>query len=250
MKSHPAANIPPEMPPTSPHVRRLLALFSLTLGGVLGWVVLSLPGQSSGLADLVQADLQQSGVTNPVTAVLLNFRSYDTFLEVGVLLLAVLGAWALPREHAPGSPVGGAVAGLVLSVFVRLVAPFMVVVGGYVLWIGAHAPGGAFQGGAVLAAVGVLLLLSDVHRFARFSGWPLRTVLVLGFTVFLAVAGGVMMTGGRLLEYPRQWAGGLILLIEATLTVSIACILVSLFIGALPGKASVIVPSPTQEKEQ
>lgn len=250
MKSHPAANILPEVPSTSPQVRRLLAFFSLTLGGVLGWVVLSLPGQSSGLADLVQADLRQSGVTNPVTAVLLNFRSYDTFLEVGVLLLAVLGAWALPREQASDPSVGGAVAGLVLNVFVRLVAPLMVVVGGYVLWVGTHAPGGAFQGGAVLAAVGVLLLLSDVHRFTQFSGQQLRIALVLGFAVFLAVAGGVMVTGGHLLEYPPQWAGGLILLIETTLTVSIACILVSLFIGAPPGKASVTVTSPTQEKEQ
>ncbi len=45
----------------------------------------------------------KSGVTNPVTAVLLNYRSYDTLLELGVLLLAVVAVWSLrsPRDCVP-----------------------------------------------------------------------------------------------------------------------------------------------------
>lgn len=250
MKSQPAGSIPPEVRPGRSSVRLLLALLSLALGLVLGRAVLPLPQQSPGLADFVRADLHRSGVRNPVTAVLLNFRGYDTLLEVGVLLLAVLGVWALPGEHAPAPPVGAAVAGPVLSVFVRLVAPLMVIVGGYILWAGAHAPGGAFQGGAVLAAAGVLLLLSDVFRLPGVSGWYLRVALALGFAVFLAVAGGVMVTGGALLEYPRHWAGSLILLIETTLTLSIACILVSLFVGAQPGKSSTAPVGQTRGKGQ
>ena len=51
------------------------------------------------LADDVLANLQVSGVSNPVTAVLLNFRAYDTLLELAVLLAAVLGILALgPRD--------------------------------------------------------------------------------------------------------------------------------------------------------
>lgn len=230
-------------------VRRLLALFSLLLGLVLGWGVLLLPTQSTGLAGFVLADLKQSGVKNPVTAVLLNFRSYDTLLEVGVLLLAVLGVWSLPGARAADLPGGRRVAaGLVLSVFGRLVAPLMVIVGGYLLWIGADAPGGAFQGGAVLAAALVLLLLSGVYRLSWVSGWPLRAALVLGFAVFLAVAAGVMMAGGRLLEYPRDWAASLILLIETTLTVSIACTLASLFVGAPPEQSAETPASRARKK--
>ena len=64
----------------------------------------------------------------------------------------------------------------------------MVVVAAYLLWLGAQAPGGAFQGGAVLGAVGVLLLLTGLRPFSRVPGWALRIVLVVGFVVFLAVA--------------------------------------------------------------
>ena len=38
----------------------------------------------------VAAHLAESGVTHPVTAVLLNYRGYDTLLEIAVLLLALL----------------------------------------------------------------------------------------------------------------------------------------------------------------
>jgi hypothetical protein len=40
------------------------------------------------------------------------------------------------------------------------------------------------------------------------------------------------VAGDALLEYPAGQAGGLILLIEATLTLSIGLILISLFVGA------------------
>jgi multisubunit Na+/H+ antiporter MnhB subunit len=47
--------------------------------------------------------MPESGVDHPVTAVLLNFRSYDTLLEIAVLLLAVVVALAL-REAQPDRP--------------------------------------------------------------------------------------------------------------------------------------------------
>lgn len=210
----------------------LIALSCLALGVALGWAVLALPTSSSALAETVQADLVHSGVANPVTAVLLNFRSYDTLLEIGVLVLAVLCVWSLPRSHTPFPRRDEMAPGLVLRVLVCLLVPFMVMVAGYLLWLGAHAPGGAFQGGAVLGAVWVLLVLTGRRPLSRLHGWPLRTVLVLGFVVFLAVAVGVMAAGGHLLQYPRHWAKDLILLIEAALTLSIAFILVALFVGS------------------
>jgi hypothetical protein len=41
-----------------------------------------------------------------------------------------------------------------------------------------------------------------------------------------------MATNGHFLEYPREWAGFLILLIEAALTISIGLILAALFLGS------------------
>lgn len=215
----------------STSLRSLLMLFCLAMGFTLGWAVLTSPTESTGLADLVQTNLQNSGVTNPVTAVLLNFRGYDTLLEVGVLLLAVFGVWSLRTAQLSETLTDSTFAGPILIFLVRLLVPLMILVGGYLLWAGAHAPGGAFQGGAVLGAAWVLLMLSDRHLPPQFRGWPLRAVLVLGFVVFLMVASGVMTANGRLLEYPRNWAGSLILLVESALTLSISFILASLFAG-------------------
>ena len=204
----------------------LSALLFVGLGGAL----LSLPAEAPGMSVPVAENLSTSGVSNPVTAVLLNFRAYDTLLEKAVLLLAVVAAWSL--SMAPREPVSSP--GRVLDVFVRLLVPLMIVVASYLLWVGAHAPGGAFQAGAVLAAVAVLLLLSGKSLPARWQGWPLRALLTLGLGVFIAVGAAVMLFGYRFLEYPPDQAGNLILLIEVVATVSIAVALATLFMGGRP----------------
>lgn len=204
----------------------LSALLFVGLGGAL----LSLPAEAPGMSVPVAENLSTSGVSNPVTAVLLNFRAYDTLLEKAVLLLAVVAAWSL--SMAPREPVSSP--GRVLDVFVRLLVPLMIVVASYLLWVGAHAPGGAFQAGAVLAAVAVLLLLSGKSLPARWQGWPLRALLTLGLGLFIAVGAAVMFFGYRFLEYPPDQAGNLILLIEVVATVSIAVALATLFMGGRP----------------
>ncbi len=230
--------------------RVLLVLGCLSLAALLVWTLVSLPvdvglkpglpGEHSNLPALVESHLEQSGVSHPVTAVLLNFRGYDTLLEIGVLLLAVLGVLAV-RQAAGQEHVTTPPAGAVLGALTHLAVPLMVLVAGYLLWAGAHQPGGAFQAGAVLAAAGVLLRLSGRLPALLPPGFSVRAGLLLGFAVFLAIALG-MTTGGRaLLAYPPQQAGGLILLIEASLTLSIALILVSLFVG---------VPSPPEHGEE
>jgi multisubunit Na+/H+ antiporter MnhB subunit len=206
--------------------------------GGLSWTVLALPPQPVDLEERVAQHLGHSGVTNPVTAVLINFRGYDTLLEVAVLVLAVFAVWSLPESRIVSTPREERVAEPVLLALVRSLTPLMVVIGGYLLWAGAHAPGGAFQGGAIWAAALVLLLLSGFHFFARFPRRLLRLTLVIGLVVFLVVSVGVMTTGGRLLEYPQEYAKDLILLIETSVTVSIACILTSLFVGRLENQSA------------
>ena len=62
-----------------------VGLLSLGLAGVLAWAwfVAISAGAGERLAGIVMVRLEESGVGNPVTAVLLNFRAYDTLLEVG-----------------------------------------------------------------------------------------------------------------------------------------------------------------------
>ncbi|MGD9289220.1 MAG: hypothetical protein PVG74_16510, partial [Desulfobacterales bacterium] len=69
----------------------MAAIAVLALTGILGWTVWTLPPFSDQMIALVSSNMPISGVENPVTAVLLNFRGYDTLLEIGVLLLAAVG---------------------------------------------------------------------------------------------------------------------------------------------------------------
>ncbi len=174
-----------------------------------------------------------------MTAVLLNFRAYDTLLEVAVLLIALLGVLAVRLAAADTGADVSTPAGSVLRGLVHLIVPLMLLVAGYLLWAGAHQPGGAFQAAAVLAAAGVLLRLSGRLPPLLPPGFWFRSGQAAGFTVFLCVA-AVALSAGALLEYPRAAAGGLIVLIESILTVSIGLILVSLFVGAPapPGETS------------
>jgi multisubunit Na+/H+ antiporter MnhB subunit len=210
----------------------LISVLTLLIAAALGYAVWTLPPDGAGLGKDVTANLDRSGVSNPVTAVLLNFRGYDTLLEVMVLLLALLGAWSLGmttprREAAPG---------LVLDTLSRLLAPLLILVAAYLLWAGAHAPGGAFQAGAVLAAAGVLMLLAGWRLPAALAALPLRLVLVAGPATFLLLAVTTLLLEGRLLQFSPEWAGRLILIIETTATISIGATLIALFLGAPPDK--------------
>jgi multisubunit Na+/H+ antiporter MnhB subunit len=210
-------------------LRGLAASLAAALGTATAWALVTLP-PSSGLRDAAAAQMPASGVAHPVTAVLLNFRGYDTLLEVAVLLLALIATWSL---RLPRPPVGRDSPGLVLQELVRLLVPLLIVLAGYLLWLGAHAPGGAFQAGALLAGAGVLLTLVGGRPLGPLAPPVLRGLAALGVAVFLAVA-LIVMGEGRLLEYPRGQAGLLILLIEAASTVSIGLTLAYLFRGDEP----------------
>ncbi|WP_203336223.1 hydrogenase subunit MbhD domain-containing protein [Nocardioides limicola] len=219
------------------HHRQVLAVVGAVLAAVLA-VGLALvlvdigpftsPGP--GAADLVADRLDESGVSHPVTAVLLNFRSYDTLLEIAVLLVAVLAALALqPDATLRGVPAPTRTPDL-LGLLVRVLAPVLVVVAGWLLVAGSVAPGGAFQAGAVLA--GGLLLM-------RLGGWPgavpasdlLRPTLAVGLTGFLTLAYLTAALGAGWLDLGAAWAGEAILALEALLTVSIAMTLAALFVA-------------------
>ncbi|MEW6353298.1 MAG: MnhB domain-containing protein, partial [Pseudomonadota bacterium] len=156
---------------------------ALLLFASLAWVFLNLPAPTAGLREPVMTRLADSGVRHPVTAVLLNFRGYDTLLEIGVLLLAAFGALSLRASER--APPRAAPPHALLAALTRALAPLMILTAGYLLWAGARQPGGAFQAGAVLAALGVLLRLSGVlPAFTPPPAW-LRFGLVFGFAVFL-----------------------------------------------------------------
>jgi multisubunit Na+/H+ antiporter MnhB subunit len=226
----------PEEPRRPSVPARLLAGF--LSGGVAVLVaatILGLPHEEAGLIPLVRENIEASGVTNPVTAVLLNFRAYDTLLESIVLVVALVAIWSLtPREFWGGVP------GLrqharpdgVLVTFGRMLPPLGLLVGVYLVWAGSSMPGGAFQAATVLAAVWLLLVMAGIQDEPPVSSLALRGAIVIGPALFLGIgAAGAFL--GAFLGFPEAYATALILLIEYVLTVSLA-IMLALLVAGVP----------------
>lgn len=207
------------------------AVLTAAMVGGVSYAIWTLPVESTGLAAAVAAELDRTGTSNPVTAVLLNYRSYDTLLEMTVLWLAALAALVLVGGWSGGVRRISEAQNPVLRGLVRLLMPVMILVSGYLLWVGGHAPGGAFQAGAVLASAGVLLLVAGVDWTRKLPAWGERVLLTMGLTTFLAVGTGVMLIWGNFLEFPPELAKWLILVIEAPCGLSIAAALIALFLG-------------------
>jgi multisubunit Na+/H+ antiporter MnhB subunit len=220
-----------------PRFFRWLAAAALApLLTLLALAALAPPPTHPRLADEVAAALPRAGAPHPVTAVLLDLRAYDTWLEVAVLLAAVMVVLGVHRavdlRSVPVPPVRDPV----LAWLVRLVVPPMVLVAGYLLWLGSHAPGGAFQAGAVLGATGILLLAAGHRSVAGLDPRVLRPALAAGTAAFLVAGTAGSLAGRRFLEHPADHAGSVILLVETAAALSIGLTLVALFAGARGGR--------------
>ena len=190
-------------------------------------LVLFVASPAPSLAPLAVAPLQNLGIGNAVTGVLLAYRAIDTLLEKIVLLVAVIGVWSLAPDRvwggvpeAPPAATDGP-----LRLLGRILPPFGCVVGIYTLWEGAKAPGGAFQGGTILAAMWLLVLLAGLRRMPETGRPSLRLLLLAGPGLFVAVGLLGIAAAGAFLAYPEGVEKSVIVAVEAALTLSIAVIL-------------------------
>ncbi len=216
----------------------LIAVASGLFVFAVALVLLNIGVPDDGAGAMALDRLGEAGVQEPVTAVLLDFRAYDTLLEVAVLVLAVVGAQAM--LDAPGERIAdpwretGVSEPEMMVPLIGLLAPLIVVVAGYLLWMGAYGPGGAFQAGAVLAALAVLLRLTGRVQPLESAPVAQRLALTGGLLLFSVIGLALLLGGQAFLQYPEGWGYALILVIEIALTISIALSLALLFCAS-PG---------------
>jgi multisubunit Na+/H+ antiporter MnhB subunit len=209
-------------------------VLALALVGGLGWAFLAGPAQPpTGPGALAADRIDESGVSHGVTAVLLNFRSYDTLLEVAVLLAAVLAALSLQPDARLARVPDPGQAPPVLDLLGRLLTPVLVVLAGWVVVAGSTRPGGAFQAGAVLAGALLLLRLSGHPRAVPTGHW-LRPALAGGLAAFLLLAYATVLLGRDWLTLEPEWAGEAIVAVEVVLAGSIGATLAALFVANQP----------------
>ena len=204
--------------------RLAAGLMSALITAGLATAILSPPEAIPTLAPMVMENLAQSGLGNPVAGVLFVYRALDTLLEKVVLILALLGVWSL----APDSMWGGipglrlyAQSNSTLTFLAQLLPPVGIVVAIYMCWVGAKEPGGAFQGGTVLAAMWLLVMIAGLTRVPSIGERWLRLLLVVGPVIFLAIGLAGMVLANAFLAYPAGYAKPLIVAVEFALTLSI-----------------------------
>jgi multisubunit Na+/H+ antiporter MnhB subunit len=215
-------------------LRLVAAVLSAALAAALAAAVLLLPDPAPTLAPAAAENAGATGLGNPVTNVLMAFRAMDTMLEKVVLLLALVGVWSLapnrlwggrPGRRHQAEPHG------VLAFLAQLLPPVGIVVGIYVFWVGANHPGGAFQGGTILAAMWLLVMMAGLADAPAINNRWLRLALIAGPAAFLIVGFAGLLLGDAFLAYPVAYAKPLILAIEFAMTLTIAVTLGLLLAG-------------------
>lgn len=122
----------------------------------------------------------------------------------------------------------------------RIISPYIMLFGMYVIFHGHYSPGGGFQGGAMLAASVLLIRIAveeKVHQmhFKKSMGIPLGAVGVLIFFIVGLIS---IILGGSYLDYhflPMSWLERAelrffgILFIEVAVGLAVMTILVSIY---------------------
>ncbi len=215
-------------------LRLSAAALAVLAAAALAAVVLSLPEPAPSLAPEAREALAATGLGNPVTAVLIAYRSFDTMLEKIVLLLAVVGVWSVGPDRFWGgapAPLGRANPDGALKFLDQILIPLGILVGVHIFWVGADEPGGAFQGGAILAAMWMIAMMARVAEPPRVDSRWLRLALVAGPAVFLVAGLAGLALAGDFFAYPAGFAKPIILFIEAFMLLSITATLPILVAG-------------------
>lgn len=165
--------------------------------------------------------VNETKVPNIVTAVLADYRGFDTMFETAVIFTAGIAVIfvlrSTARKRKAGAPEERASEvvrqDIIVQNVARIVFPFIQLFALYVVMHGHHSPGGGFQGGVMLGASFILLAIS--YNLGKiFSRMSERTSILQGNIGVLVYAGiGVfsLLVGANFLDY-----GGLAAILPAS----------------------------------
>jgi multicomponent Na+:H+ antiporter subunit A len=231
----------------------IAGLVGVGLGG-LTWLSVGRSGRSDvGSRFLAEAE-PITGGDNVVNTILVDFRALDTLGEIGVLVIAALGIYALVRLPAL-RPLGpptlprmkgrqvedptfsgtGAIESVVLRLMTDLLAPVLLLTSLWLLLRGHDAVGGGFIGGLTAGAAAVLLYLSQGHERLWQSRW-FRTLPLVGLGLVIAAvyglaglpASGNFLAGGKI-----GLPGGMVVASSLVFDIGVYLVVVGLVVAIL-----------------
>jgi multicomponent Na+:H+ antiporter subunit B len=211
-------------------------------GGLLLYGTLDLPDwgdpgspASTHLSDwYIEQTLKETQVPNLVTAVLADFRGYDTMFETAVVFCAGLACFLLLRDFRPKrdryfrhvptgvmlhfkNPAARLVGGnefehmdrdwvpsdMIVKTVCRILIPFIQIYALYVVAHGDFSPGGGFQGGVIFGSSLILMAIAYNLKtlVKRVTEKFLSVFAALGVLIYVGIGVAAMLMGGHFLDY-------------------------------------------------
>ena len=183
----------------------------------------------------IEKTMEETSVPNIVTAVLADYRGYDTMFETAVIFAAGVACFLLLRIFLRDAPEerlyrhvltgvtirikkGGRLPDsddfdridtlwtphdLIIKTISRLLIPFIQLFGLYVIAHGHHSPGGGFQGGVILGASIILLAISyDLRTALRRIREKVDAILcAVGVSIYAGTGALCLLLGFNFLDY-------------------------------------------------
>jgi multicomponent Na+:H+ antiporter subunit B len=183
----------------------------------------------------IEKTIEETSVPNIVTAVLADYRGFDTMFETTVIFSAGVAVFLLLRTSGPKTQqtrlyrhqLTGVTLrikegaelppsdnferidrfwtphDLIIKTVCRLLIPFIQLFGLYVIAHGHHSPGGGFQGGVILGASIILLAIShDLRTAVKRVAEKLDAVLcAIGVLIYAGTGALCLLLGLNFLDY-------------------------------------------------
>ncbi len=182
-------------------------------------------------------------VANVITAIVVNFRGFDTLGEVTVLFLATtaMGSILYKGRHKLGERAVLFSASKIVTTGSKLLFPAIILLGAYVFIHGHLTPGGGFQGGVIIATGFLLMLLA--YSDYSVSHVVLSVIESLAGITFATIGLLGMLHGGTFLQnfmatgvLNNLLSGGIIPIIYITIGFKVGAELTGLIYTALNEK--------------
>ncbi|MFL3658133.1 MAG: hydrogen gas-evolving membrane-bound hydrogenase subunit E [Opitutales bacterium] len=198
---------------------KILALIAVAL---TGWLLMSAvsdfpdwgdphsPANSYSLSQgYITETFPETSVPNMVTAVLADYRGYDTMFETVVIFTAGIAIIAILRRYGPKNKVMPEQKlykkepDLIVETTCRLMIPIIQLFALYVVAHGHHSPGGGFQGGVIFGASFILLALARDLQAAQKWVPENRILNLAGIGIFIYAGFGFLclLLGSNFLDY-------------------------------------------------
>ena len=116
---------------------------------------------------------------NTVSAIIWDYRGFDTFYETSVLLASIIALLALFRGYVEKTGLVSKGLSDIVKTSTRLVIPLIVVYGVIIALHGQLTPGGGFQGGATVSVVTSLAIATFSLDYVLRSGLSTRRLMLL-----------------------------------------------------------------------